>query len=386
VPFKAHALQHLQLKTVVKESHCSQIHAVQFNHLDSNVSNLFATVGKDQATVYDDAHMGDYVCVVVHFTNAATSHHTGGDLSTCTWMDAKGLSNHQHGDAYLAVAGSDKAIQVISVAESAAIALLKGRHDSDVVDLSSAPEVPGLLLSMSKDGHVCIWDAPSETCLASVRTNAFTAELHPSGKFFVTGHHNGNMRLWRLDDVLAAARAKQRNDVGAAQAPAPPVEQVPQEPLDLPGPLTATIECIRFLKGGRMAARGFDGRIAIWHLEQRSQPVTMRVPGGSVAASYKARCLLGHTADGTYLCAGNSNSEVYVYNTASGDRAGHVEAIKVSGPVRSCALSNDCRHLLAVVGNGFLFRFEYVKPDDTKPATDTDGSPEEETAGDALEE
>ena len=30
--------------------------------------------------------------------------------------------------------------------------------------------------------------------------------------------------------------------------------------------------------------------------------------------------------------------------------------------MRSCALSDDCRHLLAVVGNGFIFRFEYAWP------------------------
>ena len=36
--------------------------------------------------------------------------------------------------------------------------------------------------------------------------------------------------------------------------------------------------------------------------------------------------------------------------------------MQISAPVRACALSEDCRHLLAVLGNGYIFRFEYQKP------------------------
>lgn len=35
---------------------------------------------------------------------------------------------------------------------------------------------------------------------------------------------------------------------------------------------------------------------------------------------------------------------------------GRLTLLQVAGPVRAVALSNDCRHLLAVAGNGFLFR------------------------------
>ena len=35
--------------------------------------------------------------------------------------------------------------------------------------------------------------------------------------------------------------------------------------------------------------------------------------------------------------------------------------LQVSGPVRACGLSEDCRHLLAAMGNGFIFRFEHIQ-------------------------
>jgi len=32
---------------------------------------------------------------------------------------------------------------------------------------------------------------------------------------------------------------------------------------------------------------------------------------------------------------------------------------QISAPVRACGLSEDCRHLLGVLGNGYIFRYEY---------------------------
>ena len=42
--------------------------------------------------------------------------------------------------------------------------------------------------------------------------------------------------------------------------------------------------------------------------------------------------------------------------------------MQVTGPVLACALSDDCRHLLAAIGNGYVFRYEYRKP---KPSAST---------------
>ena len=49
-----------------------------------------------------------------------------------------------------------------------------------------------------------------------------------------------------------------------------------------------------------------------------------------------------------------------MYAAATGQQLAHVAAAKVSDPVRACVLSADCRHLLAAVGDGFIFRFEYL--------------------------
>ncbi len=57
---------------------------------------------------------------------------------------------------------------------------------------------------------------------------------------------------------------------------------------------------------------------------------------------------------------GTVAGDVHVYNTQTGVRVTTVDAVRVKAPVRACALSQDCRHLLSVLGNGFVFRYEYM--------------------------
>lgn len=53
---------------------------------------------------------------------------------------------------------------------------------------------------------------------------------------------------------------------------------------------------------------------------------------------------------------------MYVFETASGVKIACCKAIRVSAPVRACGVSDDCRHVLAVLGNGYVFRYEFRAP------------------------
>lgn len=44
------------------------------------------------------------------------------------------------------------------------------------------------------------------------------------------------------------------------------------------------------------------------------------------------------------------------------------DGVQVTGPVLACALSDDCRHLLAAIGNGYVFRYEYRQPKQCAPS------------------
>jgi hypothetical protein len=102
-PPPSHHCRHVLLQ----ESHASPVHTLAVNHTNPQLANLFATVGKDQATVYDDEHMGDHVAVACHFTNAPSEHAPGGELTAACWLSAAGWTDQPAGDACLAVAGAD---------------------------------------------------------------------------------------------------------------------------------------------------------------------------------------------------------------------------------------------------------------------------------------
>lgn len=202
--YRLQALEHLKLKTVVKESHGTPVHSLSFNHISPDCDNLFATVGADQATIYDDAHMGDYVSVVVHFTNQATEHAEGGELQASCWINPQAWTAHPHGDACLAVSGPDPAISIISVVEACVVKLLKG-HVKDVVDLSSAASKSNLLLSLSRDGNLRLWDVKTEVCLSSVTSDATCAALAPDGGSLVVGTSRGRLFSYRIGENGAGA-------------------------------------------------------------------------------------------------------------------------------------------------------------------------------------
>lgn len=60
---------------------------------------------------------------------------------------------------------------MISVVEARVIRLLRG-HAREVVELAATAAAPRLLLSLSRDGNLRLWDVPSETCLSSLQTDA----------------------------------------------------------------------------------------------------------------------------------------------------------------------------------------------------------------------
>ncbi|GIL42825.1 hypothetical protein Vafri_678 [Volvox africanus] len=400
--FKSHALKNLELRTVLKESHCSPIVDLVFNALDPDHRNLFASIGKDQVTIYDDEHMGDFLGVVVQYINSPSAYHHGGDVTCCAWVQMSGITKHELGDACLAVSGPEGVIQVISVVEARVITLLKG-HRGEVVELRGCAGLPGLLLSLGLDSSIRLWDVAAGICLAEMASDAITLETHPEGGCFFTGHNGGRICRWNLEldmTTRIAGEPAGEKPLGAPDlspsaaavpdAPAPSgglqgleprhgptyrlalrgVPPTPQQ-LALPGnPLGEVVDCVRCLSGERLAAKSSDGKLVVWDLGRGVQMLSLRVPGthppagswqGAAAALRNGRCRLSVTRDGAFICVGNPAGDVYVYDTSSGARAAHYSAQKVRGPARAAALSEDGRHLLTVHGNGYILRYEYIR-------------------------
>lgn len=129
--------------------------ALVFNHTEDNATNLFATSGKDQVTLYDDDYLAGHVSIVAHFVNKQTEHAPGGVVRTASFIRSAGATQHP-GDCWLAFGGKDCCISVISMAESCVRYLLRG-HERELRDLAGSTGAGGLLASLDEGGTVMLW-------------------------------------------------------------------------------------------------------------------------------------------------------------------------------------------------------------------------------------
>jgi len=172
-------LRKLQLRKIVKENHGNSINQIIFNINEPHNANLVATVGYQQASIYDSENVGDNLDLICNFVNEKTPYVEGGLLTTCAW-----LRHETPDETYLAVAGKDKIIQIISIAHIKVIAILTG-HENSIIDLVAHPTQLYVLLSASKDKTIRLWDTKNIKCLCIFETEVFSLAFHPLfNKFF----------------------------------------------------------------------------------------------------------------------------------------------------------------------------------------------------------
>eukprot|EP00884_Botryococcus_braunii_P000628 jgi/Botrbrau1/10566/Bobra.0343s0014.1 len=383
--YRRAALQSLRLKTVIKESHGRPCTCLAFNHMDPRCGNLFATVGGTQATVYDDAHLGEFTDIVVAFDNQPGDHTDGGELGACAWLDTS-LSKRpeQRRDAWLAVAGKDYNISVISVLESRVLYLLKG-HDREVVQLAGVPSRPCSVVSLAKGGNLRVWHVLSEACVASYSSDVTCLAVHLEGQWMAVWGKSGGLRRVDLPPLKTAGGTVQGPKTSGVTGPPICTESAESScPLGSvskaleagqEGGRLEGLECLLFLDRTRLLAKTGDGRVTVWDWQSNDSLASWKVRGHRANDPLR---IVGATSDGTYACSGNSDGEVMVYDAATGQSLCTLLPIKVTGPVRACGISEDCRHVLALIGNGFIFRWEAQDSADGNPTAMEEENPTEE--------
>ena len=173
--FRKDLLKKLEMKTVIKENHERAIEEMRFNFTtslkNSKCSNLFASVGADMLTVYDDNHFGDHVALVCQFKNTENlkAKTKGGPLYCLSWVDAK-RSEHEQGDALIAVAGEDMVVSIVSVSESAVVQILRGGHaKAPITGLATNKNLSDIVVSLSEEEQkICMWSLKENRVIAEI--------------------------------------------------------------------------------------------------------------------------------------------------------------------------------------------------------------------------
>ncbi|PRP84470.1 hypothetical protein PROFUN_08055 [Planoprotostelium fungivorum] len=347
--------QHMYLKTLLKENHGQEIGQVLMNSNELRFHNMVATVGDNQANIYDNENMGKHLDLYLHFINKETplsdpktKVHYG--LKCCCWMKESGGENELRDDVYLAVGGEDKMIHIISVKRTKVVTLLRG-HTGTIIDLQPHPTQPSLLLSVGTDSTVRLWDLqneePGQSCLRVFQfgANVTVASFYQDGTKIVAGGAGGILKMIDIEDVL-----QNRKTIKIAQDKKHH---------------TTSIDCIRCI-GDTIITKSVDGRIIMWDPKTGKVDTEMRI--------YNTRNTPSRfdvSRDGGYLVCGNAEGQVYIFKTSTGTVIRKLEHKRLKAAVKSAAFSKDSKNILFCTSDCLLWRFDYISPQTINAARET---------------
>ncbi|KAJ3082534.1 hypothetical protein HK102_001613 [Quaeritorhiza haematococci] len=359
--------QHFRLKRILKENHGRDIsqcgfalsnvgvpkeeqRASSFDGADDcevDTSNVLATVGGNQANIYDNQHCGDHLDIMSHFVLEepdTSGQSESPDLQSLCWIRVPS-------DALLAVAGGGKSIHVLSLANSREITRLEG-HQGRIVDIQSHPSDPNLLLSIAQDGTARLWHFGLKKCICSYSVRATSAAFHPSGLSFVTGAHNGDIQRWEISqDILLLSEA---------EAEKVPLEHIDEAISTIPSKKInngAAIDCIKFVGEDKLLSKSVNGKVVYWNLETLEDIHVIQIKGGLSNA-----CRFDVSSNNQYFCVGNGNGAIFVYNLETGKCVSELRHRRSTKAVRCVVFARDMRNIIYVGEDSIVWRYDFVVP------------------------
>eukprot|EP01134_Creolimax_fragrantissima_P001916 CFRG1916T1 len=349
-------LKSLVLKRVVKESHEQEIKDMCFNFATPNCSNILATVGGQQANIYDsentinqydeNSHLdGSHVDILLQHVGAEDQ-----QLLTCSWIGS------EHGDAVLAIGGTEEVIRVLSMGRVAEIAVLRG-HEGSINFLVGHHERSGLIISGSKnDKTVRMWylsmadGTPSASaeytnhCVSvhTFKTSPTCVAISPDGQHALVGTTTG--------EIVKLPIPLQDSDIVRAAAPAAIFTLH-----------KSAIDSIFYLDHRTVLSKSTDIHTLKWSIESAQEidtiikPIKFGVKGGY--------CRFDVSSDKRFLCMGNEDGEVLVYSLETKALITRLKHPRIKQMrVMSCGFTADMRKIVCVTEKSYLFRYDYVDP------------------------
>ena len=385
---RRHALSTLKVKTVIREARTSAARAIEHRRAtrggNDGGRNLFVTCGGNQATVYDGEHFGDHVAVVAQYAHETTEHQRGGEVTAVCWVrsigddddedegkenvqktaatttnkkakkmtsDASSLGGggHEFGDAILTIGDEHGFLSVISVAENRVTSRIEAHAGAEILDLASADKTVGCVVSLGADGALKRWnvfggaDGEGE-CVkeVSVGDDATCVSCDETGSFAITGHRDGSVKRWSLDNAKATKK------LGFTSFPP-----------------TRGVECVKIV-GDVAFAKTTDARVETFDLKKDASIKSWQLPFSSYRAKAKEAnalpCRFGVTSDGKFFACGDNldTGIVYVYDVQSAELISQLKPLRVTGVVHAVAVADHCRHVFSSYGPGVVWRYEII--------------------------
>jgi WD40 repeat protein len=223
-----------------------------------------------------------------------------------------------------------------------------------------------LLASTSSDGTARLWstdDGRLQATLFGDGGTVWSPDFTPDGELLITADEAGNISLWRVHATGDVARHRLRSTVGAALAPVGPRVAVAGDrgAIELWSPsITGTqvysvsdsiLSAVAASPdGGRLAAGGTDGQIAI------VDAATGRLASSWTGHPNGVRALL-FLPGGTHLASAGSDPTIRVWDAGSGRPVAELRGHE--NDVTALAQGADASELLSASADGTVRRWNW---------------------------
>jgi len=354
-----------------KEDHKSPIFGVSFNHiLEDDQPTVFATVGTNRVTIWEA--YPDTIKLAQCYSDPDPFE----CFYTCAWSYDKIT-----GYPILAAAGSRGIIRIFSPEKMECTKHLLG-HGQAVNELKFHPKDPDVLLSVSKDYSLRLWNVRTHHLIAIFggveghRDEVLSADFNKEGTKIVSCGMDHSLKIWKFDTVtMTEAIKKSREDLKKEDI-------FPTEHCHFPDFSTRDIhrnyvDCCRWFGDSVVLSKSTENSIVCWHPGTLNSLDRTRDTHNTVTPS-ESEVTVFHKFDYTHneiwfvrfgldlhqttMAIGNQDGEIYVWDLEVDEPSESQHIIlshaKCKMTIRQTAFSRDGNILICVSEDGSIWRWD----------------------------
>lgn len=251
---------HFKYSHHVAEAHKKPIFGIAFNLYLEMTSDrrVFAVTGSNRVSTYECMKDG-HLQLLQSFDDPDKEE----IFYCCVWT-----YDDVSFESVLVAAGARGIIRITNPAR-ATHKQLKG-HGLSINDLKIHPLDPSLLLSVSKDHSLRLWNIKTHTCIAIFggveghRDEVLSADFHKQGKRIISCGMDHALKIWTLDNKIVSEAIENSHTYNSSKSP----KEFQTARVDFPAFTTRDIhrnyvDCVSWL-GNFVLSKSCENKIVLW--------------------------------------------------------------------------------------------------------------------------